>query len=511
MNAKIPLLKVRQWAKTWDKAEWTDHLPKPSDHFFIGSVSLSELRKIAGVSRRRVEERAMKDAPAGYQRGHDKERSEKISRYIQYGYPASSTRGDVPLNTPDLIHPGWLPTAILVNVLRPGDERYRAGAVKSLPAQSAIKISEAAGMHFLEFPEHVEGELEPLEIIDGQHRVYSADGLADVLSDYEVPVVFFTGLTTSWQAYLFWVINVEPKKINPSLAFDLYPELRNQAWLDRGEGLKIYQEHRAQELTEALWRHPKSPWKGRIELLGNRVEGHVSNAAFIRSLIATFIRRWGKEYRIGGLFGAVDKAGEERILRWNRSQQAAFLIQLWTDVSMAVKESIDSWAVACREGFATAADAGKERLDLDGLDPAFAGPHSLLGTDQGVRAVLHVYNAMFQVRYEELGLESWALDDVESAMSDDSVTLALESLRKQTRIIQYSSLLARQLTWTGFDWRTSSAPGLTAQQKPLQASYRGSSGYTALFGNVIAHLAGSDNRDVSGPAITVQQMTGRAQ
>lgn len=510
MTAKIPLLKVRQWVATWDKSAWTDHLPRPEDHFFMGSVSLSQLRKLAGVSRRTVAERSLKDAPAGYQRGHDKDRSEKIARYIQYGYPASSTRGDEPLNTPDLIHPGWLPTAILVNVLKPGDIRYRGGETTQLSENAAIKIVEADGLHYLALPAELSTDIEPLEIIDGQHRVFSADGLDDILSDYDVPVVFFSGLTTSWQAYLFWVINVEPKKINPSLAFDLYPELRNQLWLDRGEGLKIYQEHRAQELTEALWRHDRSAWKSRIELLGNRVEGHVSNAAFIRSLIATFIRRWGTDNRVGGLFGAVDKAGTVRVLRWNRSQQAAFLIQIWSDMAEATKRSQDAWAAACREEYALLPDEVRQRTNPHELDAAFAGPHSLLGTDQGVRAVLHVFNAMFQVRYDELGLESWVLDGVESLLTDEGVSLALDSLKKQTRITQYSSLLARELTWTGFDWRTSTGPGLSSEQKSIQGSYRGSSGYTALFGNVLDHLCAANNHDISEPAAAVQLMTGRS-
>lgn len=509
MSPKIPLLKVRQWVKSWELTDWTDNLPKPEDHFFMGSIPLIELRKLAGVSRRRIEERALKDAPAGYQRGHDKERSEKIARYVQYGYPASSTRGDVLEKTPDLIHPGWLPTAILVNILRPGDSRFRGGEVKSLSASAAITIAKEAGHYYLNLPAERSTDIEPLEIIDGQHRVFSANGLDESLEDYDVPVVFFSGLTTSWQAYLFWVINVEPKKINPSLAFDLYPELRNQLWLDRGEGLKIYQEHRAQELTEALWRHPKSTWKDRIELLGNRVDGHVSNAAFIRSLMATFIRRWGNENRIGGLFGALDKEGKERILPWNRSQQAAFLIQIWSDVADAARQSEDSWALACRESYKSVPEDLRRKNNPQGLDAAFAGPYTLLGTDQGVRAILHIFNAMFQVQYDELGLESWVVEDVESSMSNEGVSYALDSLKKQKRICAYSTLLARELTWTRFDWRTSSAPGLTADERPVQGSYRGSSGYTALFGNVVEHLSDSGNRDIRDPAVMVQRLSGR--
>ncbi len=78
----------------------------------------------------------------------------------------------------------------------------------------------------------------------------------------------FYGLDVSWQAYLFWTINIKPKRINPSLAFDLYPLLRAEDWLDKAEGHYVYRESRSQELTEALWSNPDSPWYDRINMLG---------------------------------------------------------------------------------------------------------------------------------------------------------------------------------------------------------------------------------------------------
>ena len=58
------------------------------------------------------------------------------------------------------------------------------------------------------------------------------------------------GLDRSWQAYLFYIINIRPKKINPSLAYDLYPLLRTEEWLTKFEGHVIYRETRAQELVD---------------------------------------------------------------------------------------------------------------------------------------------------------------------------------------------------------------------------------------------------------------------
>ena len=71
------------------------------------------------------------------------------------------------------------------------------------------------------------------------------------LPGFEVPVVAFRDLDVSWQAYLFYSVNVSPKRINRSLAFDLYPLLRTEDWLDQAEDTIVYRESRAQELTES--------------------------------------------------------------------------------------------------------------------------------------------------------------------------------------------------------------------------------------------------------------------
>jgi len=251
-TVRIPVLKVSQWLSTWDSAQWAPpDLPQPSKHFFIGSVPLATLRRLAGVSRRQLSERKRGARGAGYQRAHQADRSKSIARYLHFGYPLSSQPSVNPQEHAHLIHPGWLPTSILVNVLGAGDSRRRAGKELSVEETCLVQIQQQAGAYFLTIPAAAESadfsiprsSLEPLEIIDGQHRLFAIDelGLCGLEDDYEVPVVFFDGLTESWQAYLFWVINVEPKKINPSLAYDLYPELRNQSWLQYGETIKVYQ------------------------------------------------------------------------------------------------------------------------------------------------------------------------------------------------------------------------------------------------------------------------------
>lgn len=512
MIRSYPLIRVGQWLRSWDLADYSESkLPRPDDHFFIGSIPIVELRRLAGVSRRQVVEERV-PGEAGYQRVHEVERSGKIARYIKWGFPVSSASGIKPEEHRHLVHPGWLPTAILVNVVKPDESRRRYGRDFRLQAKDAIQIEQTSdGSYSLRIPAKFSQEadaLEPLEIIDGQHRIFAVDELGEPDGSYEVPVVFFHGLTNSWQAYLFWVINVEPKKINPSLAFDLYPELRNQSWLEEGENLKVYREHRAQELTEALWRHKSSVWRQRVELLGNRVDGHVSNAAFIRTLMSTFIRRWGAEHRIGGLFGSTRGDGGDRVLPWTRAQQAAFLIVIWQVVSEAAKSSSATWAIECRAAYGRIDSEVRQRANPEGLDAAFAGPHTLIATDQGVRAISYVFNAMCQVAYSDLELEEWETGTVEETMSDQAITSAQHSLTGRSKVMQYLRAVAKELMGGAMDWRTSKAPSLNEEQKLKQGSYRGSSGYTALQQACMRTLTASKNANVADAAKQVIVLAG---
>ncbi|ONN66711.1 hypothetical protein BTM36_09185 [Herbaspirillum sp. VT-16-41] len=505
--------------QTWELMSNVD--PREGDpprEFYVTSMQLQELRRLAGVSTRELEERRRANPKAGYQRAHEPDRSAKIARYISYGYPLSSQKGLDPQKETDFIHPGWLPTAILINLIPENDQRRRQGKDLAVDADKAIYIESKGDAVFLSYPDPSDlgpdpwkSSLQPIEVIDGQHRLYAVDLIEDVLGNYEVPVVIYNGLSQALQAYLFWVINVEPKKINPSLAFDLYPELRRQSWLEQGEGIKVYQEHRAQELTEILWRHPLSPWQGRIELHGARVEGHVSNAAFIRTLMASFVRRWNtREDKIGGLFGSVvDKSTDstERVLPWKRAQQAAFLIYAWQKLHEGVKHSTALWARSCRANASPQMDLVKSH----NLDLAFAGPYSLIATDQGARALMVALNAMFFVKYSDLELEAWEKPFSTDVILDEEVTTAIRELEANKAINSFLEGIAASLFYSEtFDWRTSSEPSLEKdlERKTTQSAYRGSSGYTLLQKKVIELLSGASKPDVANAAREVKARMG---
>ncbi|MBK6728913.1 MAG: hypothetical protein IPG63_17140 [Xanthomonadales bacterium] len=406
----------------------------------------------------------------------------------------------------ELRKPGWLPTAILVNVLPPNAERHK----KKIEKSDLVVVEEADGHSQLVLPEGFSekwnpSSIYPLEVIDGQHRLWAFEGF-DPGDDYELPVVLFAGLDHSWQAYLFWSVNITPKRINRSLAFDLYPLLRRETWLDKLAGHSIYRETRCQELVESLWRHPESPWKQRINMLGEKSSElagaalMVTQAAWIRSLMATFVKPFENgPTRMGGLFGA-PKASNEPVLPWTRSMQAAFLIFSGMLLQNAVEKSKAPWAESLRK-------VKDPELFSSETDQTFFGRHSLLTTDQGIRGFLHVFNDICFVQAEELELHAWTEDEIfgsakgkKNAATDDSaVSGALASL-KTTALAAFLKKAANSLA--GYDWRTSSAPGLTESARLRQAVFRGSSGYKEMRVQLLRHLE-KDGGDVGEAAKAV--------
>jgi DGQHR domain-containing protein len=371
----------------------------------------------------------------------------------------------------------------VVNILRPDDRRHGKGVGKNDLIKIEPKDGDLVEVILPNLPKSgswLPTDLHPIEVIDGQHRLWAFEDNSD--EEFDLPVVAFYGLDISWQAYLFWTINITPKRINASLAFDLYPLLRTEDWLEKYEGPRVYRETRAQELTESLWAFPESPWHNRINMLGDPgLKGQsVTQAAWIRSLLATCIKpSEGKRITIGGLFGA--PVGEHQTaLPWTRSQQAAFLIYAWQDLKDQIARQSLAWAQALR--------AKHQAALLNDSDPAFAGIATLLNTDQGVRGMLYVTNDLCFLAADELALEDWEESDVDTTPSNDTILKALTSL-KNTPVAEFISEMNRSLA--KFDWRTSGAPGLSEDDRQLKSAFRGSGGYKLLRQRLLETVATS--------------------
>lgn len=506
----ITALKVNQWLPQWNKVDFDEKLwqARPQKHFYMCSIKAGHLKALTGVHRR-IAKGARANDP-NVQRGYEEERSHIIRDYVQYGFPwceMSEANRKRP-ETSDLRKPGWLPTAILVNILKAEDVRNN----HKLSKKDVIEVKDEGAVATIKLPAHFSGTqwqpeaIYPLEVIDGQHRLWAFEGF-DVEDDFELPVVAFHGLDRGWQAYLFWSVNITPKKINRSLAFDLYPLLRQQTWLDKFEGHSIYRESRCQELVEALWGYPQSPWHLRINMLGERVKDRdykgpmVSQAAWIRSLMASFVKQWeGSGTRTGGLFGAPPSANET-FLPWNRAMQAAFLIHAGILFKDAITKTQATWAKAVR-------DLEKPSL-FPKDDAAFYGDYSLISTDQGIRGVLFAVNDLCFAHSEELELNLWQWEDTlsnnknhqkPSATDYDAIDAAISSLGKKPKIEKFLKAMMNALST--YDWRSSSAPGLSDVERRDKLVFRGSSGYKEIRHQLLLHLS-KDGAEVAKAAKAV--------
>lgn len=501
---EIPALKVRQWLPEWEEVRFDGSIRrrKPPQHFYLFSISARRLRALSGIQRRTDTNRRMGSTEKGIQRRHDQRRSQEIRGYIRYGFPYAtfSQRDQMRFGNEDSRMPGWLPTAIVVNIFDPDHPDVRRG--RKVAKEDHIRIEDGDGQFATlllpdrsETPTWSPRELPPMEVIDGQHRLWAVDDSKD-FEDFELPVVAFSGLDLTWQAYLFYTINIRPVKINTSLAFDLYPLLRTEKWLEHERGPKVYRETRAQEVVEALYTHPDSPWLNHINMLGEPGRAMVRQSAWIRSLLASYIKPTsGRGTSIGGLFGSIGPAKGD-VLEWHGAQQIAYIIYLGDELRDAISNEPSEWAESIREQEGPSFTSGH--------DPAFYGRYSLLNTDQGIRGFLSVTNDLSVEFGDEFGLQEWVTEEFGSADDPEAITSSLQSLaehRSTTFIGELMEDLAQ------FDWRTASTPGLSEQDRTLKLTFRGSGGYREIRRRLLLHIANGTSY-ASEPAAAVLEKLG---
>jgi hypothetical protein len=242
-------------------------------------------------------------------------------------------------------------------------------------------------------------------------------------------------------------------------------------------------------------------------MLGEPGQGGVSQAAWIHSLSASYVKAWeSKRARIGGLFGARVREGDQP-LPWSRLQQAAFLILVWRLLERAVADSNEEWAETLRATRQTRTKGGS------GKDPAFSGQYSLLNTDQGVRAVLQVTNDLCFVRVNDLELESWRPQQGEPIEEGDFDELSVDergiSEALKTLDDEPVRMFIEQITerLASYDWRTAAFPKLTDEERTQKLGFRGSGGYKELRRQLLIHLEFVSN-DVGESARQVRELLG---
>jgi DGQHR domain-containing protein len=453
---------------------------KPKPFFYMFNIDARLLKKLSDVHRRKPDGSRTKDIHV--QRNKNDDRVREIRNYIEGGFPWSTiSRPDQKLpENAGLKMPGLLPTAIIANIIGKGQERNG----KKINDQDVITVNnEGSLMPQLTIPDHIfdddnwDPSLKPIEIIDGQHRLWAFNENQTLSGNFEFPVIAFYDLDRAWQAYLFYTINIKPVKINTSLGFDLYPLLRTQSWLENSkDGLLAYRETRAQEIVESLWLYEESPWFQRINMIGEAGGPTMSQAAFVRSLVNSFFKR------TAGLYS--DKLNENfKIINWNRAQQAGFVILLWQKIEAGIKNSNAVWAESIRN-----AEKQTALFDNDSkVDSAFMGKTSFLSRDQGVRGVMTFANDFFYAaaKYGDIDFNSfiWEGDLDEQTIANENITEAIALFKANKSFVKLINEVSKVVA--NVDWRTSSAVFATDQEREYQMRYKGSSGYTEFYREII--------------------------
>ncbi len=500
MRKEIITLKVKQWLEDWNDVIYDNqkNRERPEPYFYLFNISAKALKLLSGIYRRTSKDRKSAAEELGIQRKHDPDRSNKIKEFVKNGFPWSELSPNK--REKILKNPGWLPTAVVVNILTKNS--IRRG--KKVAAEDLIRIKEEnENIAKIILPNSFNTtywkykQLPPIEVIDGQHRLWAFEE-PDFSEDYELPVVAFYGLDIGWQAYLFYTINITPKKINRSLAYDLYPLLRNEEWLQKFEGAAIYRETRAQELVDLLFSHPKSPWYQWINMLGDTGGPKmVSQAAWIRSLIASYIRPYeGKRIKIGGLFGApVGK--DETVLPWGKEEQAALLIYIGNRLKKEIKEKDYPWISILRKN--------EQIDDHPEKDPAFYGKNTLLNQDQGIRVLLYMTNDFLYLLNDKLNLEA-VFSLQQEGDTHEIIDKNLSEIEENEKLANFLSDLLQVVAQ--FDWRSYSAPGLAEEEKSKKAGYRGSGGYKVLRNDLLNFIYENGNNQLKVTAEKIKQDIG---
>lgn len=199
---------------------------QPIGEFYVSKISPSDLLRMSTVDRRRIED---DDEILGIQR---ELKQEKVSQIRNYLISSDAT----------------FPNSIILNT----ESEYIENLTDN---QMTIRISPTT-----------------FTILDGQHRV---EGFRDNNhSDFELIVAIFKDLRPDQQADIFSTINSEQTKVDPSLNLNL--ELNSTLYTPKKMMIEIAQSFEYDQ---------HSPWYNSIKMLGNRNQGIISLAAFVRPLL----------------------------------------------------------------------------------------------------------------------------------------------------------------------------------------------------------------------------------
>ena len=91
MPISVPAIRVHQWLPAWDVVHWdkNQYRAKPAPVFYVAALPAEWLRRLSGIERRTVEGGLPRSQDLGVERRHERERSDEIRRFVEFGYPWS--------------------------------------------------------------------------------------------------------------------------------------------------------------------------------------------------------------------------------------------------------------------------------------------------------------------------------------------------------------------------------------------------------------------------------------
>jgi hypothetical protein len=143
-------------------------------------------------------------------------------------------------------------------------------------------------------------------------------------------------------------------------------------------------------------------------------------------------------------------------------------------------------------------------------DLAFTSRYSLLTSDQGVRGFLHIVNDIVYTISTDLNIRNikWSVDD--GKIEEDKIDF--NDINKTVKDFSNSKLqdcissICNELV--KFDWRTSSEPNLSDQQRRAHMVFKGSSGYKELRSQLLRLLEKSNRNQIKDASIKVLKELG---
>lgn len=206
-------------------------IKQPLGNFYVFKISAFELLQIVESEPYYLSLEGGKFRNEGIQRRFDEGRGREISKFLKSSESA-------------------LPNSIII-----------AGNTRNLPEEEQWKIISNNDENYLEIPKlQVNGT-----VIDGQHRLFSFKHLdVDEQKNYELLCTLYLDLPNPYQAYIFATINMNQRKVDKSLAYELYGYDLNDDEADKWSPEKL-----AVFLTRKLNLDDKSIFKGHILLAAN--------------------------------------------------------------------------------------------------------------------------------------------------------------------------------------------------------------------------------------------------